>query len=194
MLNTGVVTWNAATQNAMASVTIAIGGTPGVGAVNGTIWHDNDFDRVQEMTETTFAGCYRQIAEGLPTDGPLGDYLERLSQAMIAWTELFGEYLPDYGPTGHPAPQAGLAEAGGQAALDEGLALGQAGLDGGQLGAPAGVFAQRGAAAHLGAALRAARGRGGPVRSRWPSGLHVCLHTAPWRIAEGPAGWRTPGT
>ena len=49
--NTGVVTWNAATQNANASASIAIGGTPGIGAVNGSLWHDADFDRIQGPTE-----------------------------------------------------------------------------------------------------------------------------------------------
>jgi uncharacterized repeat protein (TIGR01451 family) len=53
--NTGTVQWNAATQVANATVSVAIGGTPGVGAVNGTIWHDSDFDRVQAQTERVFA-------------------------------------------------------------------------------------------------------------------------------------------
>ena len=56
IVNTGVVTWNAAAQNANASVSIAIGGSPGVGAVNGTIWHDRDFDRIQAPTERVLVG------------------------------------------------------------------------------------------------------------------------------------------
>ena len=44
--NTGVVTWNNPPQSANASVSIAVGGTPGVGVVNGTVWHDVDFDDV----------------------------------------------------------------------------------------------------------------------------------------------------
>ena len=42
--NTGTVTWNAPAQTASASVTIAIGGMPGVGLLSGRIWHDIDFD------------------------------------------------------------------------------------------------------------------------------------------------------
>lgn len=51
VVNTGVVQWNAPPQMASASVSIAIGGMPGVGAVNGALWHDNDFDRVQAPAE-----------------------------------------------------------------------------------------------------------------------------------------------
>ena len=42
--NTGVVTWNNPPQTASASVSIDIGGMPGVGVLNGTAWHDTDFD------------------------------------------------------------------------------------------------------------------------------------------------------
>ena len=54
--NTGVVQWNAATQMETASVSFAIGGTPGVGALNGSIWHDRNFDRVQDTTEIALDG------------------------------------------------------------------------------------------------------------------------------------------
>jgi hypothetical protein len=54
--------------------------------LNETLWRSVDETR---LTETTFAGCYRQIAEALPTDGPLGDYLGTLGRAMVTWTELF---------------------------------------------------------------------------------------------------------
>ena len=56
--------------------------------LNETLWRSVDGVR---LTATTFAGCYRQLAEGLPTDGPLGDYLMRLREAMLVWTGLFGE-------------------------------------------------------------------------------------------------------
>jgi uncharacterized repeat protein (TIGR01451 family)/fimbrial isopeptide formation D2 family protein len=41
--NVATVTWNT-TQTNSASVSLNIGGTPGVGAVSGTAWHDIDFD------------------------------------------------------------------------------------------------------------------------------------------------------
>lgn len=44
--NTAIVTWNAASQSANASVSIDIGGTPGTGVVSGQVWHDEDFDDV----------------------------------------------------------------------------------------------------------------------------------------------------
>jgi uncharacterized repeat protein (TIGR01451 family) len=42
--NTGVVTWNTPPQTASASVTIDVGGMPGIGRLNGAVWHDTDFD------------------------------------------------------------------------------------------------------------------------------------------------------
>jgi uncharacterized repeat protein (TIGR01451 family) len=42
--NTGVVTWNDPPQTASASVSIAVGGMPGIGVLNGTVWHDADFE------------------------------------------------------------------------------------------------------------------------------------------------------
>ncbi len=42
--NTGVVTWNTPPDSASASVSVDVGGMPGVGALNGRIWHDSDFD------------------------------------------------------------------------------------------------------------------------------------------------------
>lgn len=43
--NTADVTWSAAGM-ASASVTITVGGTPGVGTLSGSVWHDQDFDDV----------------------------------------------------------------------------------------------------------------------------------------------------
>jgi uncharacterized repeat protein (TIGR01451 family) len=42
--NTGVVTWNTPPQTASASVSVQVGGMPGVGILNGSAWHDADFD------------------------------------------------------------------------------------------------------------------------------------------------------
>jgi len=54
--NTGVVTWNTPTQTASASVSIDVGGVPGVGVVNGAAWHDANFDDVQDTGERALAG------------------------------------------------------------------------------------------------------------------------------------------
>ncbi|MEX2205616.1 MAG: DUF11 domain-containing protein [Myxococcota bacterium] len=49
--NTGTLYWNDPTQTASASVSIAVGGMPGIGVLNGAAWHDADFDRVQDGDE-----------------------------------------------------------------------------------------------------------------------------------------------
>jgi uncharacterized repeat protein (TIGR01451 family) len=54
--NTGVVRWNDPAQTASASVSIDVGGMPGVGALNGTLWHDADFDRLADNGERRLEG------------------------------------------------------------------------------------------------------------------------------------------
>ena len=54
--NTGVVSWNSPTQTASASVSIDVGGVPGVGVLNGAAWHDANFDDAQGAGERSLAG------------------------------------------------------------------------------------------------------------------------------------------
>ena len=54
--NTGVVAWNNPTQTASASVSIVVGGVPGFGVLNGSVWHDADFDDVRDSGERALAG------------------------------------------------------------------------------------------------------------------------------------------
>jgi uncharacterized repeat protein (TIGR01451 family) len=54
--NTGTVYWNNPVQTASASVSIDVGGIPGVGLVNGRVWHDADFDDVYDTNEIALAG------------------------------------------------------------------------------------------------------------------------------------------
>jgi uncharacterized repeat protein (TIGR01451 family)/fimbrial isopeptide formation D2 family protein len=54
--NTGTVYWNDPVQQASASAVIDVGGIPGVGLVNGRVWHDADFDRVFDVNEIALAG------------------------------------------------------------------------------------------------------------------------------------------
>jgi uncharacterized repeat protein (TIGR01451 family) len=54
--NTGTVYWNDPAQQASASASIDVGGIPGVGLVNGRVWHDADFDRVYDANELALAG------------------------------------------------------------------------------------------------------------------------------------------
>jgi uncharacterized repeat protein (TIGR01451 family) len=54
--NTGVVAWNTPTQTASASVSIVVGGIPGVSVLNGSAWHDADFDDARGSAERVLAG------------------------------------------------------------------------------------------------------------------------------------------
>jgi len=56
VMNTGVVTWNTPTRTASADVTIVVGGIPGVAVLNGSAWHDADFDDTQDPAERALAG------------------------------------------------------------------------------------------------------------------------------------------
>jgi len=54
--NTGVVAWNNPTQTASASVSIVVGGVPGVSVLNGSAWHDANFDDIRDPGERALAG------------------------------------------------------------------------------------------------------------------------------------------
>lgn len=72
--NTGVVTWNVPLQTAQASVSISIGGMPGVGALSGSLWHDEDFDRVQDLGERALAGWFVDLyRNGAPVLSAVAD-------------------------------------------------------------------------------------------------------------------------
>ncbi len=59
--NTGTVYWNAATQTASASISVDVGGTPGVANVSGTLWHDANFNNTLDSGEVALAGWYIDI-------------------------------------------------------------------------------------------------------------------------------------
>ena len=54
--NTGTVYWDNPVRQASATVAIDVGGIPGVGLVNGRVWHDADFDNVFDANEQPLAG------------------------------------------------------------------------------------------------------------------------------------------
>ena len=54
--NTATVYWNDPAQQASASVSIDVGAIPGIGLVNGRVWHDADFDRVFDANEIALEG------------------------------------------------------------------------------------------------------------------------------------------
>ncbi|HET7752042.1 MAG TPA: SdrD B-like domain-containing protein [Terriglobales bacterium] len=56
LTNTAVVTWNTPPQTASASVSVAIGGVPGVGTMNGTAWFDANFNKIADSGEPLLQG------------------------------------------------------------------------------------------------------------------------------------------
>jgi uncharacterized repeat protein (TIGR01451 family) len=65
--NTGVVAWNDPAQTASASVSLVVGGVPGMAVLNGSAWHDADFDDAHDSGERALAGW----AVDLYSDGQL---------------------------------------------------------------------------------------------------------------------------
>ncbi len=56
LTNTAVVTWNTPSQTASASVSVDIGGVPGVGTLNGTAWLDANFNKTPDTGEPLLQG------------------------------------------------------------------------------------------------------------------------------------------
>jgi len=56
VLNTGTVYWDNPVRQASATASIDVGGIPGVGLVNGRVWHDADFDGIYDANEIALAG------------------------------------------------------------------------------------------------------------------------------------------
>jgi len=54
--NTAEVQWNDPPQTATASVSVTVPGTPGVGILTGTVWHDADFDDQLDTGERVLEG------------------------------------------------------------------------------------------------------------------------------------------
>jgi len=78
--NTAVATWNQPTQSTSASVSFTVGsipgtpGTPSFAVLNGSVWHDANFDGVRDSGERALAGwaveLYRdnQLSQSVQTD------------------------------------------------------------------------------------------------------------------------------
>jgi len=54
--NDAIVTWGAPAQNDTGSVTVTVGGMPGLATLSGTLWHDVDFDGAIDGGEPLLAG------------------------------------------------------------------------------------------------------------------------------------------
>ncbi|MHA7840050.1 MAG: isopeptide-forming domain-containing fimbrial protein, partial [bacterium] len=61
VVNTATVQWGMPPQTASASVSIDVGGTPGIGALNGAAWHDADHDRERGAGEQPLEGWWVEL-------------------------------------------------------------------------------------------------------------------------------------
>jgi uncharacterized repeat protein (TIGR01451 family) len=62
--NTGVVAWDTPTRTASASVSIVVGGIPGIAELGGSVWHDADFDNVRDAGERVLSGWTVELYQG----------------------------------------------------------------------------------------------------------------------------------
>ena len=110
--NVGVVTWNAPPQTENASVSIDVGGTPGAAGLNGTAWHDENFDDVLDGGETLLTGWTVELLRGgiggTPVQSALTDVAGAWSLTGVAPNDLNGEIYalrftaPSAGPNTAP--------------------------------------------------------------------------------------------
>jgi uncharacterized repeat protein (TIGR01451 family) len=90
--NTGVVSWNNPTQTASASISILIGGVPGVAEISGSAWHDADFDDARGSQERALTGWAVDLyRDGTLTHTALTDTAGNYRIAAVAPNNLNGE-------------------------------------------------------------------------------------------------------
>jgi uncharacterized repeat protein (TIGR01451 family) len=72
--NVAEVSWNDPPQTLTASVSVDVGGMPGVGILNGALWHDADFDRLQGLGERALSGWTVELSRnGQPVQSVVSD-------------------------------------------------------------------------------------------------------------------------
>lgn len=86
--NTGTVTWNNPPRTAAASISLDVGGMPGVGVVNGKAWHDANFNRTLEANE--------RVLEGWTVELLRNDRVIRFVQTDINGVYRIGGIPPNY--------------------------------------------------------------------------------------------------
>jgi uncharacterized repeat protein (TIGR01451 family) len=86
--NTATVYWNDPQQSASATVSIDIGGMPGIGILNGRVWHDADFDDVADAAERNLEGWSVELYRN--------NVLERTVLTNVDGTYAMGGVLPNY--------------------------------------------------------------------------------------------------
>ena len=119
--NTGVVTWNTPPQMASSSVSVSIGGVPGVGALNGTVWHDADFDRSLGAVEIELANWIVDLyRNGQFSQSTLTDASGRFSIGNVSPNDASGDqYELRFSGPGAGANTAAIGR--GESAFTNGL-------------------------------------------------------------------------
>jgi uncharacterized repeat protein (TIGR01451 family) len=104
--NVGEVIWDSPAQNATATADISVGGTPGVGIVRGTLWHDSDFDRSVGGTELALSGWVIELyRNGRPVQSVTADALGAYTMSGLSPNDVTGEHYelrfraPDAAPS-----------------------------------------------------------------------------------------------
>lgn len=86
--NTGTVTWNNPPRTASASISIDVGGMPGIGVLNGKAWHDANFNRTLEANE--------RVLEGWTVELYRNDRVLRTVQTDMNGVYRIGSVAPNY--------------------------------------------------------------------------------------------------
>ena len=89
--NTATVYWNDPVQTASASVSIDVGGTPGVGLLNGRVWHDADFDAIADDSERKLEGWLVELYRN--------DVLAHAARTAADGIYRMSGIVPNYGTT-----------------------------------------------------------------------------------------------
>ena len=92
LTNTATVTWNTPPQTAIASVSIDVGGMPGVGVLSGRVWHDADFDDALGATERVLEGWSVDLYRNdLPVSSAVTDATGSYSIPGVAPNDVSGD-------------------------------------------------------------------------------------------------------
>ncbi|HED34130.1 MAG TPA: DUF11 domain-containing protein [Gammaproteobacteria bacterium] len=97
--NATPINCNGASQNldACSIIDLAVGGAPGVATVSGSLWHDFNFDEIQDAAEPTLAGWQVEIYFGAGTVNP-GDLLDTVFTDATGNYSILGLLPNDAGP------------------------------------------------------------------------------------------------
>jgi len=92
LTNAAVVSWNIPPQTASTSVSIDVGGMPGVGVLNGAVWHDENFDDAKNGSELVLAGwSVELLRSGASVHSVLTDVAGLWSMVGLAPNDSNGE-------------------------------------------------------------------------------------------------------